>query len=138
MIKKVDHIGVAVKDVAQTAEFYRQALGMPVSQPEVNPNEAVKIVFVPEPRGIIELLEPVSEAATITKFLETRGEGLHHLCFEVDDLEEAMRRAVAHGAQLIDEQPRVDLRGRKLVFIHPKSAHGVLIELVQDVEKRDR
>ncbi len=138
MIKKVDHIGVAVKDVAQTAEFYRQALGMPVSQPEVNPSEAVKIVFVPEPRGIIELLEPVSEAATITKFLETRGEGLHHLCFEVDDLEEAMRRAVAHGAQLIDEQPRVDLRGRKLVFIHPKSAHGVLIELVQDVEKRDR
>ncbi|MBI4317098.1 MAG: methylmalonyl-CoA epimerase [Chloroflexi bacterium] len=135
MPRKVDHIGVAVHDVVDAARFYRDGLGLSVSEPEINPSERIKIILVSLDHTLIELMEPLEADTVVGKFLDTRGEGLHHICLKVDDVEEIVRSVVAHGAQLVDEQPRTDLHGRKLVFVHPKSANGVLVELVQDTEK---
>ncbi len=131
-MNKVDHIGIAVNDVEQVARFYSEALGIEVSEPEYMEAEGVKIVFLPKNSGLIELLEPVSETSAIKKFLENRGEGMHHVCFEVEDIEATMRQVSAFGAQLVDEQPRIGRDGNRLAFVHPKSAHGVLIELLEN------
>ncbi len=131
MSDRVDHIGIAVNDVVEVARFYSEALGVEVSEPEFEPTEGVKIAFLPTSSGLVELLEPVNEASAIRKFLDNRGEGMHHICFEVLDIEAAMRQVVAFGAQLIDEKPRLGRGGRKMAFVHPKSAHGVLIELLE-------
>ena len=129
---KVDHIGIAVNDVEEVARFYSEALGVETSEPEYLEAEGVKLVFLPKNSGLIELLEPVSETSAIKKFLENRGEGMHHICFEVADIEAAMRQVAAFGAQLIDEKPRIGRGGMRLAFVHPKSAHGVLIELLEN------
>lgn len=129
---KVDHIGIAVNDVAEVARLYSEGLGIEVSEPAVNEEEAVKIAFLPTDSHLVELLQPLHESTAINKFLATRGEGLHHICFEVDDIEAVLQRLRDQGVQLIDETPRSDpKRNRKLAFVHPKSAHGVLIELLE-------
>lgn len=128
---KVKHIGVAVNDVEEVARFYSEALGIEVSEPEYVAAEGVKVVFLPKDSRLVELMEPVSETSAVKKFLVNRGEGMHHICFEVDDLDVVMRRVTDFGAQLVDERPRIGADGRRLTFVHPKSAHGVLIELLE-------
>ncbi len=129
-IKRIDHIAVVVKDLDAALEVYRDALGMPLAGVQTIPEQDVKIGFLPSGGTEIELLEPINPDSGIAQFLAKRGEGMHHICLEVDDIELTLADLKAKGAQLIDETPRSGAYG-KVAFIHPKGAHGVLIELLE-------
>ncbi len=129
-IKRIDHIAVVVNDLDAALAVYRDALGMPLAQVRTIPEQDVKIAFLPSGDSEIELLEPVNPASGIAQYLAKRGEGLHHICLEVDDIEATLADLKAKGAQLIDQAPRRGAYG-KIAFIHPKGAHGVLIELLE-------
>ena len=135
MITRIDHIGIAVNSIEETLKVYRDALGLEVTHIADEPEQKVKVAFLPRGGSEIELLEPYAGDGPVRKFMEKRGEGIHHLCLEVDDIEAALARLKAEGVQLIDETPRMNSRGQKIAFIHPKGAHGVLIELYQYVKK---
>jgi methylmalonyl-CoA epimerase len=127
----IHHIAVAVNDLEAALAFYRDALGLEVTQRREVPEEGVEIAFLPAGEGEIELLRPLDPAGGVARFLEKRGEGLHHICLRVDDITAAMERLRAAGATLLSEEPRVGADGTRYVFIHPKSAHGVLLELYE-------
>ncbi|MBI5882258.1 MAG: methylmalonyl-CoA epimerase [Elusimicrobia bacterium] len=135
-MKKLDHIAVAVRDLEQASAFYRDALGLAEEGTETVPEQKVRVAFFRSHAGAsaeptIELLEPTGPDSPVTKFLESRGPGLHHLAFEVDDLEAHMERLKAKGVAFIDAKPRPGSRGSKVAFIHPKSSAGVLVELCE-------
>lgn len=134
MITRIDHIGIAVNNIAEALKVYRDALGMEVTHVADEVEQKVKVAFLPRGDSEIELLEPYPGEGPVHKFLEKRGEGIHHICLEVDDIESALARLAQQGVQLIDESPRLNSRGQKIAFIHPKGAHGVLIELYQYVK----
>ena len=127
MLGKVHHVGIVVRDADAALGFYRDALGLPVNVDRVIDDQGVRGVLLPVGDAEIELLEPVREGTGVARFLESRGEGLHHVCLESDDCAADLRAAAAAGAQLIDETPRPGLAGM-IGFLHPKSNHGVLIE----------
>lgn len=127
---KIDHIGIVVRDIHQALGFYESALGLALDQVKEAPDQKVKVAFLPAGESNIELVQPLTDDTGTAKFLEKRGEGIHHICLEVDDIEAALAQLKAHGAPLIDETPRPGAHGR-VAFIHPKGAHGVLIELVE-------
>lgn len=129
-IKRIDHIAIVVEDLENALEVYRDALGMTVAAVRELPEQDVKMAFLPTGDSEIELLEPLSTESGIAKYLAKRGEGLHHICLEVDDLAATLADLKAKGAQLIDETPKRGAYGQ-VAFIHPKGAHGVLIELVE-------
>ncbi len=129
-IKRIDHIAVVVNDLDAALAVYRDALGLPLAQVQTIPEQDVKIGFLPSGDSEIELLEPINPESGIAQFLAKRGEGLHHICLEVDDIEATLADLKAKGAQLIDQTPRRGAYG-KIAFIHPKGAHGVLIELLE-------
>ncbi len=129
-IKRVDHIAIVVENLDKALEVYRDALGMTVTAVKEMPEQDVKMAFLPSGDSEIELLEPLSTESGIARYLAKRGEGLHHICLEVDDITATLAELKARGAQLIDEQPKAGAYG-KIAFIHPKAAHGVLIELVE-------
>jgi methylmalonyl-CoA epimerase len=129
-IKKIDHIAIVVENLESALDVYRDALGMTVTDVREMPEQDVKMAFLPAGDSEIELLEPIHADSGIAKYLAKRGEGLHHVCLEVDDIEATLADLRAKGAQLIDETPRRGAYGR-VAFIHPKGAHGVLVELVQ-------
>jgi methylmalonyl-CoA epimerase len=129
-IKRVDHIAIVVEDLEKALEVYRDALGMSVTAIKEMPEQDVKMAFLPTGDSEIELLEPLSTESGIAKYLARRGEGLHHICLEVDDIAATLADLKAKGAQLIDETPKRGAYGQ-VAFIHPKGAHGVLIELVE-------
>ena len=133
MLKQIDHIAVVVQDVEAALKVYRDALGLPLARVEDVPAEGVKVAFLPMPEGDgeVELVQPTDEESGIARFLAKRGQGIHHICFRVDDIQAAMDHVTANGLQVIEDEPRVGSQGQKYVFIHPKSAHGVLIELYQ-------
>ena len=133
MLKQIDHIAVVVQDMEAALKVYRDALGLPLARVEDVPAEAVKVAFLPMPEGDgeVELVQPTDEESGIARFLAKRGQGIHHICFRVDDIQAAMDHVVANGLQVIEDEPRVGSQGQKYVFIHPKSAHGVLIELYE-------
>lgn len=128
MIKKVDHIGLAVKDAAAVAACYK-AMGLEVEGSEEVPSQKVRVTFIPVGESRLELLEPTSPDSPVAKFLETRGEGVHHVAFAVDDLETALRECKNAGMRLIDETPREGAHHNMIAFLHPKSTYGVLVEL---------
>jgi len=130
VIKRVDHIGIVVRSIEEALKVYRYALGLPLARVQEVPEQAVKIAFLPVGDGEIELVEPTTADSGVARFLEKRGEGLHHICFEVEDIEAALRDLAAKGLRLIDKEPRQETLGR-VAFLHPKSAHGVLIELME-------
>ena len=130
MIKRVDHIGIVVRSIEEALKVYRYALGLPLARVQEVPEQAVKIAFLPVGDGEIELVEPTTADSGVARFLEKRGEGLHHICFEVEDIEAALRDLAAKGLRLIDKEPRQGTIGR-VAFLHPKSTHGVLIELME-------
>ena len=134
-IKRIDHIAVVVVNLASALAVYRDALGMALDRVETIPEQDVKIGFLPSGDTEIELLEPLSADSGIGRYLARRGEGLHHICLEVEDLAATLAELKAGGAQLIDETPRRGAHGQ-IAFIHPKGAHGVLIELLEREEKR--
>ena len=129
MILKIDHLGIAVKDMAEAKSAY-EALGFKIDAEHDVPTEKVKAAFITVGESHLELLEPTDPTSVIAKFLEKRS-GLHHICLLVDDIEKAMAEMKAGGAQLLDEVPRIGAGGCRVAFIHPSSAAGVLLELKQ-------
>ena len=130
MIKKIDHIAIIVRNIEEALQVYEGALGLELTEITEVPEQAVRVAFLPVGESEIELVEPLSTSSGVAKFLEKRGEGLHHICLEVEDIEAALRDLAAKGIRLIDEQPRQGAHGR-VAFLHPKSTHGVLIELIE-------
>jgi methylmalonyl-CoA/ethylmalonyl-CoA epimerase len=129
VIDKIHHIGVAVKSIDGALHAFQDALGLPVQGTEELPGLGLKTAFLQVGESRIELLEPTDDKGTVAKFLRIRGEGIHHICLQVADIETALEQARAKGLQLIDEKPRVGAGGGRVAFIHPSSTHGVLIEL---------
>lgn len=127
----VHHIAIAVRDLDEALAFYRDILGLEMTERRRVPQEGVEIAFLPAGETEIELLQPLDGGGGVARFLERRGEGLHHICLAVPDVEAAMRRLREAGAQVLSETPRVGADGTRYVFIHPKSAHGVLLELYE-------
>jgi methylmalonyl-CoA epimerase len=133
MIKKIDHIAIAVKNLDEALLLYDRLFGIKPSRIEIIPQQGVKAALLPMGQGSeIELLEPIDQQGGIAKFLENRGEGIHHICLEVDDVDRELSSLAERGFQLIDKQGRPGLAG-KVGFLHPKSTKGVLIELAQKV-----
>ncbi len=127
----IDHLGIAVKSVAQASKFYEQ-LGLKVLPEEEVAQEKVRVAMVPVGQSRIELLEPTSEDSPIARFLAKRGEGLHHVSLHVDDLAGTVERMKRDGIRLINDQIQVGAGGHLYVFVHPSSAGGVLLELCED------
>ncbi len=127
---QIDHLGIAVKSIATAQAFY-QKLGITPGHEEMVEGEKVRVVMIPTGESRIELLEPTSPDSTIAKFLEKRGEGLHHVCLRVSDLPATVERLKAEGVRLVSDEIKIGAGGHQYVFVHPSSAGGVLIELVQ-------
>jgi len=130
VIRKVNHFAIVVHNIEEALQVYEGALGLELAEVKEVPEQEVRIAFLPVGESEIELVEPLTAESGVAKFLEKRGEGFHHVCFEVDDIEAALRDLAAKGIRLIDQQPRQGAHGRA-AFLHPKSAHGVLIELIE-------
>jgi methylmalonyl-CoA/ethylmalonyl-CoA epimerase len=127
---KVDHVGIVVHDIQAALAVYEAALGLTLDEVVDVPDQEVKIAFLPVGDSNVELVQPTTDDSGVAKFLNRHGEGVHHVCFEVEDIEAALARLRSHGVPLIDRQPRQVPHGR-VAFVHPKGTHGVLIELVQ-------
>ena len=130
-IKRIDHIAILVDDLDGTLDFWRDALGLPLAHTEENPAEQAKIAFLPAGDSEIELVKPTTDDSGLARYLEKRGPGMHHICLEVDDLEGMLAQLKEKGIQLINEEPRLGSGGKKYAFIHPRSAHGVMVELYE-------
>jgi len=129
-IKKINHVAIVVRDIDESLKFWATALGLELHHVEDVPSQASRVAFIPVGESEIELVQPTTEDSGMAAYLEKRGEGMHHLCVEVDDIEEKMQELKDAGVRLINDTPQV-LPGRKMAFIHPKSASGVLVELYE-------
>lgn len=133
MPKRIDHVAIIVHDIEQALVFYRDTLGIVPGVIKEVPTEQVRIAFLPMggPGGSeIELIQPTTPDSSLAKYLEKRGEGLHHICLEVDDIDGALAEMQEKGTPVLDKQPRIAAEGRA-IFIHPKAANGVLLELIE-------
>ena len=128
---KINHLGIATKNIDEALGFWVDALGLENVHTETVEDQKVRIAMLPLGESRIELLDPTSDDSPITKFLEKRGGGIHHIAVEVDDIEASLAKLKANGARLIDESPRIGAEGCLVAFIHPSSTNGVLLELVQ-------
>ncbi len=135
MLTKIDHIGIAVNSLAESLPFYRDQLGMSLSGTEEVASQKVRVAFLAIGESKIELLEPTSPDSPVAKFLEKNGPGIHHLAYNVADIEAAISRLTAEGARMIDAAPRAGAHGASIAFVHPKSSGGVLTELCQSGEE---
>ena len=131
MIKKINHIAIAVRDLDQAATFYQNTLGLPLSGVEVVAEQKTKVGFFRIGESNIELVQPAEPGSPLEKFLETRGPGIHHICLEVDNIEAEIKSLLDKGVVMIDQKPRLGAHHSKTAFIHPKSTNGILIELVE-------
>ena len=129
MIRKIAHIGVAVKNIQEVEKLYSEILGLPITGREVSPDN--KVSFIPLGDTAVELLESVKPDGAIARHIEKRGEGIHHIALEVDNIEKTMEELKAKGMVLIDQKPRAGAHDSKIAFLHPKGTHGVLLELVE-------
>ena len=127
---RVHHVAVVVRDLEQALSFYRDRLRLPLDVVMPIETDGVRIAFLPVGESNIELVEPTRTDTGVARFLETRGEGFHHVCLEVDDLPAELARLAADGVELIDSAPRRGAEG-PVAFIHPRSCHGVLVELIE-------
>jgi methylmalonyl-CoA epimerase len=128
---KINHLGIATKGIDEALSFWSQALGLENIHTEVVEDQKVRVAMLPIGESRIELLEPTSTDSPISKFLEKRGGGIHHIAIEVEDINLALARLKENGVRLIDESPRIGAEGCLVAFVHPSSANGVLLELVQ-------
>jgi methylmalonyl-CoA/ethylmalonyl-CoA epimerase len=131
-IKRIAHLGVAVKDLDAALGLFTG--GLPLELTHTEDYQGMKIGFIPVGDSSIELLQDVSGSSAIKKYLDKNGEGIHHIAFEVDDIHEAVAELKAKGIKLIDETPRPGAHGMHIAFMHPKGTHGILMELVQPME----
>jgi len=132
-LENLYHVAIAVRNIGEAEKLYETALGLKVEHREVVDDQGVRTsMLVPEKGGTaLELLEPLSEESPISKFLDKRGEGIHHICFLVDDIEAALEKLKKEGVKLIDESPRPGAYNSRVAFIHPKAMNGVLIEIAE-------
>ena len=128
----LDHLGIAVKSLDAGLHFYHDVLGLDVGRVEDVPAEKVRVAMLPLGDTRVELLEATADNSAIARFIAKRGEGLHHIAMKVPDLNAAMERLKAAGARLVNDEPGVGAGGHRYVFVHPQSAGGVLLELVED------
>lgn len=130
-ILKLDHVGIAVKNLDETLKFYTDVLGLDLADTEVVEEQKVRVAFLPIGDTEVELLESTADDGPIAKYIERNGEGVQHLAFLVEDIEEAIKHMQDKGMRMIDEMPRYGAGGAKIAFMHPKSSYRVLIELCQ-------
>lgn len=135
MLEKIYHLGYAVENIEAAARFYEEHFGVRVSEPEEVEEQGIVATMFEVGESMIELVQPTRPDSPVGKFLEKRGEGFHHVAFQVEDLEAALRELKENGVELIDEEPRIGAGGTRMAFLHPKGAHGVLTELVELPEK---
>jgi methylmalonyl-CoA/ethylmalonyl-CoA epimerase len=128
-VKKVDHIGIAVKSLDESLKFYTEALGLKVEGVEEIADQKVRIAFLPLGDTEVELIESTSPDGPVAKFIESRGEGLQHIAYRVESVEEALKELKEKGVRLIDEKPRYGAGNARIAFIHPKATNGVLVEI---------
>jgi methylmalonyl-CoA/ethylmalonyl-CoA epimerase len=131
MIKKISHIAVIVPDLDEAMKFWVEALGLELSHVEQVAEQAVDVGFLPVGESDIELLKPITDDSGVAKFLQKKGPGIHHICFEVDDIHATLTRLKEKGIQLINEEPTIGSGGKKIAFVHPKGTGGVLVELYE-------
>lgn len=129
-ITKINHVAIVVSDLDESLKFWRDSMGIDLHHLEDVPSEGVAVAFLPTGESEVELLKPTSEGTGVAKFLAEKGPGMHHLCFEVDDIEGMIVQLKDKGVRLLGDAPK-ELPGRKMIFVHPKSTGGVLVELYQ-------
>ncbi len=130
-IKRIDHIAIVVDDIDKALNFWQQALGLEMTHiEEVREQESI-VAFLPSGQSEVELVKPTTETSGVAKYLTKRGPGMHHICFEVDDIDETLTQMKTKGVKLINETPTIGTGGKKIAFIHPSSTNGVLVELYQ-------
>ncbi len=134
MLSAIDHVGVAVEDIDAALALYRDVLGMPLVHRETVTEQGVDAVLLDVGDGHVELLQPLGPETAVGKFLARRGPGLHHVAYRVADIDATLRALSAAGLRLIDERPRIGIRGSRVAFLHPASSGGVLTEIVQPME----
>lgn len=130
-IKRIDHIAIVIEDIEPALQFWRDALGLELDQLQDIPDQKSTVAFLPVGEGEVELVKPTTSDSGIARYLNKRGPGMHHICFEVDDIEAALAQLMEKGVRLINETPLAGSAGKKLAFIHPESTSGVLVELYQ-------
>lgn len=135
--KKIEHIGVAVKDIEKTAGFYEDILGLEKMSVETVKDQGVKIAFFKIGETKIELLEPLNENSPIAKYIDKKGEGIHHMAIEVEDIEAKIVDMKGKGARFIGDKPTKGADNMKIIFVHPKSTDGVLLELCEPLREED-
>ena len=128
---EVEHIGIAVQGLEDAKKIYCDILGLELTGEKTLPERGVKVAFLETGNTKVELLEGIGEESPVTKFVERKGPGVHHLCFEVEDIGRVMEELAKAGVRMIDETPRPGAEGKLVAFLHPKSASGVLIELTE-------
>ncbi|MCX8117717.1 MAG: methylmalonyl-CoA epimerase [Desulfobacterota bacterium] len=131
MLKKIDHIAIAVHNLEEAARFYQEVMGLTLSGVEVVTAQKTRVGFFKIGESNIELVQPTEPDSPLVKFLETKGQGIHHICFEVDDVESEVKAFLERGATMVDQKPRPGAHDSKVAFVHPKSTGGVLIELCE-------
>jgi methylmalonyl-CoA/ethylmalonyl-CoA epimerase len=130
---KLNHLAIVVENIEDALPFWRDALGLPMGEIQNVPQEEVKVAFLNSGESHVELVQPTSEESGIAKYLAKKGQGMHHICFEVEDIAAALAQMKSKGVELINEEAR-ERDGRKYAFIHPKSTGGVLVELYQLIQ----
>ena len=133
MIRKLDHVGIEVNSIDEALKFFRDTLGLEVESVEEVADQKVKIAFLPVGETHVELLEPTEPGSNVAKFLEKKGEGIHHLAFNVDDIDGTLAALKEKGAALIDSEPRIGGGNKRIAFLHPRGTHRVLMELCEDM-----
>lgn len=131
MIERIEHIGIAVKDVENTLKLYASIFGLQSGEITVLEDYGLKVGSIQIGDTKLEFLESIRQDTPIAKFIEKRGQGIHHICFQVDDIEETLKRLAKDGIELVDTTPRPGARSDKIAFIHPRSTSGILIELCE-------
>ena len=131
MLKKINHIAIAVNNIEEAAKFYQDVMGLTLSGVEVVIPQKTRVGFFKIGESNIELVQPAEPDSPLVKFLETKGQGIHHICFEVDDVESEVKAFIEKGATMIDQKPRPGAHDTKVAFVHPKSSNGILIELCE-------
>lgn len=132
MLEKINHIGIAVKSIEESLKFYTEKLSLENTEVIEFSEQRLKVAILRIGESVVELIEPTSSDSPIAKFLEKKGEGIHHIAFEVTDIIKKLKDLKDKGVRLIDESPRQGVHGTRIAFIHPKSASGVLMELVEE------
>lgn len=130
-VKHIDHIGIAVKSIEKAGKFYAEILGLEIEDVEQVADQKVKVAFIPISESEVELLQSTDPDGPVARYIDARGEGVQHIAFRVENIEEALGELRAKGVRLIDQEPRRGAGGAKIAFIHPRESNGVLVELCE-------